>query len=125
MATSTIPNPNVIGENLTVELANSNVISWTAGDPYGYRNGNLVTCYLSLGFKTTQQRGADMGVFRLKTGNSIIIPAAPYFIPCMVNSDNVMRWSFRDATNGYWTNPVTWNANAEFRITGVFVGYLQ
>ena len=127
MATSTIPNPNVIKENLIVDLANSNVITHTAGTPVGYRYGNQMICYISLAFKTTQQRAADLGVFRLRTSdNKQIVPTTPYFLPCMVNSDNVMRWCFKGSDSGaYFVSPVTWNANAEFRITGAFVGDIQ
>lgn len=126
MATSTIPNPNVIRELLTVELANSNIISHTAGMSYGYRYGNQMICYLSLAFKTSQQRDANLGIFRLRTSNNkLIIPNEPYFIPCVINSDNVMRWSYRSADNGYWECPVAWNANAELRLSGVFIGDIQ
>lgn len=126
MATSTIPNPNVVREELTVDIANTNVISHTAGTPYGYRYGNQMICYMSLGFKTTQQRAADLGVFRLKINGKIILPVNPYFVPCMVNSDNVIRWSYKSGdSNGYFQNPIIWNANAEFRISGVFIGDIQ
>lgn len=125
MATSKIPNPNTVVESLTVDLANSLVISHTAGLAYGYRVGNQMICYISLGLKTTQQRAADLGVFRLKIGDKVIIPTAPYFIPCIVNSDTVMRFSYRDATTGYWQSPITWNANAEFRISGVYIGEIS
>lgn len=126
MATSIIPNPNVIRETLTIEVANSSVISKVGGDAYGYRYGDKMICYMSFGFKTTALRSADLGVFRLRTSNNkIVMPTAPYFIPCMVNSDSVMRWSFRDDIDAWWKSPVTWNANAEFRISGVFIGDIQ
>lgn len=84
-------------------------------------------CYMSLSFSTTQQRGANTAVFRLGTSdNKHINPIAPYFITCMVNNDNVMRFSYKsDDSYAYFKNPVTWNANAEFRIAGVFVGNIQ
>ena len=125
MATSTIPNPNAVRETLTVELANSVAMSVIGGLAYGYRVGNQMICYVSLGFKATQQRAADVGVFRLRIDGKKIIPDAPYFIPCMVNSDGVMRFCYRDGTDGWWQNPITWNANAEFRISGVYTGTIS
>lgn len=125
MATSTIPNPNAVMETLTVELANSSVISVTGGLAYGYRVGNQMICYMSFAFKTTQQRAADLEIFRLRIDGKKILPNAPYFIPCMVNSDSVMRFSYRDRKDGWWQNPITWNANAEFRITGVYIGTIS
>lgn len=123
MAQGNIPNPNDVREALVVELGNSNVMSITAGTARGYRQGSTMLCYVSIGVNTTQQRGANSGVFRVKTSDGhVIMPDVPYFILCIVNNDGVVRMCYRDDGNGFFTNPVAWEANKEIRITGAFTG---
>lgn len=108
--------------SMSGQLANSNVMSWTAGSANGIKlpSGHYIV-FFAYGIKTTQQRN-DLAAFRIFAPNGHILRALnPYFVPCTVSG--AWRYSYGNSADGWWTAPGTWNANTEMRISGVCVMY--
>lgn len=119
--------PLVKAEKLTVFLANSQQISKIAGEAYGIRiQDGLIVCFMSLGFKPSSVRAGGLAVFKLQVDGQDIVPVEPYFLPCSYSTESRMRFSYRsEASTGFFTNPVAWEANVDLRISGVFIGSIQ
>lgn len=106
---------------LTLELANSAVISNTAGQAKFFQiNGGCGIAFFTLAFRTTGQREANTAVFRLKMGSQYVVIDEPYNLICTV-TDGTLRYSsyITDGNRRWIAVPAVWNANTEFRITGV------
>lgn len=102
----------------TEQLANSNVMSWTAGSSHSIKlpDGHYVV-FFAYGLKTTQTR-TDLAAFRIIAPNGHFLQALnPYFFPCLISG--VWRNSYGNYGSGFFTAPGAWNANTEMRISGV------
>lgn len=108
-------------QTLSIELANSDVISHTAGQAKFFQiNTNTGIAFFTLAFRTTEQRPAGLGVFRLKLGSKYLVIDEPYNLVCTVG-DSTHRFSgyTQDGSRRWINSPAQWTANSEFRITGV------
>lgn len=84
--------------------------------------------YFSLVFKTTATRNADEAVFALQLEEKKLVLTEPYMFPCTINSDitKTMLANYKDINNiRFIVNPVVWNTNTEFRISGVSLAAIQ
>lgn len=114
-------------KSCTVNLANSNVITYTAGQAFCYYiNNNAVVVFMTLAFKTTSQRDAGSSVFYLTIDGRDIAVGEPYNIPCIMSKDNAMRFcGYNPDDRKYFTVPSVWTANTEARYSGMFFGNLS
>ena len=111
----------------TVVTANSSVITHTAGYAYCFSLGSdRVVVYMDIVLKTTSARGAGGAAFYLTVNNKKVKMLRPAGLPCIVNSDGVMRFTGVQESGNirYITHPVAWEANKTFYVSGVFVGDL-
>lgn len=107
---------------MSEQLANGNVMSWTAGSAHGIKlpSGHYLVAF-SYGLKTTQTR-TDLASFRIQLPSGHSLQAiSPYFFPCTVNGQ--FRYSYANYGDGWITAPGTWTANTEMRISGVTIMY--
>lgn len=111
----------------TINLANGNVISHTAGEAYCYYITNSsVVVFATLAFRTNSARAAGTAVFYLTVDNKNITIKEPYNLPCIMTTDNVMRFAgylFDDPR--YFMVPSSWAANTEVRYSGTFYATLS
>lgn len=113
---------NMSNTAMSEQLANGNVMTWTAGSAHGIKlpSGHYIVAF-AYGVKTTQSR-TDLAAFRIKAPNGHVLQALnPYFFPCMVNGQ--WRHSYANYGDGWFTAPGVWTANTEMRISGVAIMY--
>ena len=111
----------------TVVTANSSVITHTSRYAYCFSLGNnRVVVYMDIVLKTTSARSAGMGAFYLTVNNKKVRILRPTGLPCIVNSDGVMRFTgvLESGDIRYITHPVAWEANKTLYISGVFAADL-
>lgn len=112
-------------ERASEQLANSNVMTWTAGSAHCIKIDDTIQShylvFFAYGIKTTQQR-TDLASFRIiAPNNHVLYPLNPYFFPCTING--AWRYAYGNYGDGWITAPGQWNANTEMRISGVGVFY--
>lgn len=108
----------------SILLANANTMARTAGEAYALVfDASRILVSFELAFKCTTNRANGDAVFKFNYNNADILIGEPYQFLCFMNNDGVARFSNRDANGIFICNPTAWNANTEFRITGIFVAY--
>lgn len=108
-------------------MANPQVITRTAGDAFCYYfNNNYVIVFATLAFRSTVQRAAGTSVFRLSIDGKDITVNEPYNLPCIMSTDNVMKFAGYSADdNRFFAVPSAWPANTDVRYSGVFSASLS
>ena len=108
----------------TVAVANGQTMTKTAGEAYAlvFDIGRILISF-ELAFKCTTSRASGDSVCRFNYNNADIVIGEPYQFLCFINNDGVARFSNRSESGIFICNPTAWNANTEFRVSGIFISY--
>ena len=113
---------------LTVNLANGNTMTRTAGEARGMRvAGQRWLVGFTLAFKCTTNRDEGQAVFRLSIPNGDLLTIdEPYQFISKFADETVYRLTaYMSTDRTYFANPAAWHANFEFRVTGMGYMYVQ
>ena len=97
-------------------------MTYTAGSLWGMKlSESIMIVFMEVSINTNTSRGANTGVFKLTYNSHGLRFSAPYDFICSMNGDAVLRLCGYIDHNGsrYVSTPIAWQANTEFRLTGV------